>query len=82
MDLTAMILKEILFLRNYYFIFYIHRFFKSINFNIERDNDERNKFFVHQLSHLISETNIIYDSLNIYDIELVAELLSKYSILN
>lgn len=54
------------------------RFFKGIHFDVARENNKKNSFFLQSLAHIISAAKISFDSCNLYDVELATEILYKY----
>ncbi|XP_065082101.1 F-box only protein 33 [Ochlerotatus camptorhynchus] len=55
------------------------RFFKGIHFDVARENNRRNNFFLQSLAHIVSEAKISFDSCNLYDVDLTTEILYKLS---
>ncbi|XP_053675918.1 F-box only protein 33 [Anopheles nili] len=55
------------------------RFFKRIQFNVAREQNRKNSFFLEKLAHIVSEVKIAFDSCNLYDVEQAAEILYKLS---
>ncbi|XP_055631217.1 F-box only protein 33 [Toxorhynchites rutilus septentrionalis] len=55
------------------------RFFKGVHFNVARENNNKNNFFLQSLAHIINEAKISFDSCNLYDVELTTEILYKLS---
>uniref|UniRef100_A0A182NGU0 F-box domain-containing protein n=1 Tax=Anopheles dirus TaxID=7168 RepID=A0A182NGU0_9DIPT len=55
------------------------RFFNRIQFDVAREQNKKNSFFLQKLAHIVSEVNITFDSCNLYDVELTAEILYKLS---
>lgn len=55
------------------------RFFKGIHFDVARENNKKNSFFLQSLAHIVSEAKISFDSCNLYDVELTTEILYKLS---
>uniref|UniRef100_A0A182VHL4 F-box domain-containing protein n=1 Tax=Anopheles merus TaxID=30066 RepID=A0A182VHL4_ANOME len=55
------------------------RFFKRIQFDVAREQNKKNSFFLQKLAHIVSEAKVTFDSCNLYDVELTAEILYKLS---
>ncbi|XP_053684354.1 F-box only protein 33 [Sabethes cyaneus] len=55
------------------------RFFKDIHFDVARENNRKNSFFLQSLAHIVNEARISFDSCNLYDVELTTEILYKLS---
>ncbi|XP_035913632.1 F-box only protein 33 [Anopheles stephensi] len=55
------------------------RFFKRIQFDVAREQNKKNGFFLQKLAHIVSEVKITFDSCNLYDVELTTEILYKLS---
>uniref|UniRef100_A0A182Q0D0 F-box domain-containing protein n=1 Tax=Anopheles farauti TaxID=69004 RepID=A0A182Q0D0_9DIPT len=55
------------------------RFFNRIQFDVAREQNKKNSFFLQKLAHIVSEVKITFDSCNLYDVELTAEILYKLS---
>lgn len=53
------------------------RFFKRIQFDVAREQNKKNSFFLQKLAHIVSEAKVTFDSCNLYDVELTAEILYK-----
>uniref|UniRef100_A0AAG5D519 F-box domain-containing protein n=1 Tax=Anopheles atroparvus TaxID=41427 RepID=A0AAG5D519_ANOAO len=55
------------------------RFFDRIQFDVAREQNKKNNFFLQKLAHIVSEVKITFDSSNLYDVELTTEILFKLS---
>lgn len=55
------------------------RFFKRIQFDVAREQNKKISFYLQRLAHIVSEVKITFDSSNLYDVELTAEILFKLS---
>lgn len=58
-------------------LIFFYRFFKGIHFDVARENNRRNNFFLQSLAHIVSEAKISFDSCNLYDVDLTTEILYK-----